>query len=349
MVTGQDLQGIHEKDNKALFFIPKSQNVMEISHFRNLSELTGMEDASFNFQCPVNSFDNQLDSMAFGDNIDHIHDHAGVFDYYKPVIAQSQRPTKQLKTNSWNSSITTDHSLMNLNLSQQSTLLTPKEEMTVSSKISHGFINQKNSGFYEGHGHHGGHDGAKNSVKLTPAQDHILAERKRREKLSQRFIALSALVPGLKKMDKASVLGDAIKHMKTLQEKVKTLEEQIKKRSNTESVVFVKRYEVTADVNESSSSNENSGGPVHDQLPEIEARFIGHDVLIRIHCEKKSGVLEKTLTEIEKLHLSVINSTSMTFANHALDITIIAQMDKSFNMTMKDLMKNLRLALKQFI
>lgn len=126
-------------------------------------------------------------------------------------------------------------------------------------------------------------------------------------------------------MDKASVLGDAIKHLKTLQEKVKTLEEQIKKRPNTESVVFVKRYEMLADVNESSSSNENSGGPIHDQLPEIEARFFGNDVLIRIHCEKKSGVLEKTLIEIEKLHLSVINSTCMTFANYALDITVIAQ------------------------
>jgi hypothetical protein len=31
-------------------------------------------------------------------------------------------------------------------------------------------------------------------------QDHIMAERKRREKLSQRFIALSAIVPGLKKV-----------------------------------------------------------------------------------------------------------------------------------------------------
>ncbi|KAK1316994.1 Transcription factor bHLH25 [Acorus calamus] len=29
--------------------------------------------------------------------------------------------------------------------------------------------------------------------------DHIIAERKRREKLSQRFIALSAIIPGLKK------------------------------------------------------------------------------------------------------------------------------------------------------
>lgn len=32
------------------------------------------------------------------------------------------------------------------------------------------------------------------------AQDHVMAERKRREKLSQRFIALSAILPGLKKV-----------------------------------------------------------------------------------------------------------------------------------------------------
>lgn len=36
--------------------------------------------------------------------------------------------------------------------------------------------------------------------KLSQPQDHIIAERKRREKLSQRFIALSALVPGLQKV-----------------------------------------------------------------------------------------------------------------------------------------------------
>jgi len=36
------------------------------------------------------------------------------------------------------------------------------------------------------------------------SQCHIMAERKRREKLSQKFIAPSAIVPGLKKMDKTS-------------------------------------------------------------------------------------------------------------------------------------------------
>lgn len=38
--------------------------------------------------------------------------------------------------------------------------------------------------------------------KLSKPQDHILAERKRREKLSQRFIALSALIPALENVSK---------------------------------------------------------------------------------------------------------------------------------------------------
>lgn len=181
---------------------------MAISSFRGFSEFVAMEDSSFSFQFPVNSFDDHLDATAnseamFGDNMDQIHAHLSVFDYYKPVMEPSPRPTKQIKTSSWNSSISSDHSLMTPNLSQHGNVVTAKEEMTVSSKINnhHGFTshlqfgNQKNSDF-----NHGVVDGAKSNTKLSPAQDHILAERKRREKLSQRFIALSALVPGLKKV-----------------------------------------------------------------------------------------------------------------------------------------------------
>jgi hypothetical protein len=40
-------------------------------------------------------------------------------------------------------------------------------------------------------------------------QDHIMAERRRREKLSQQFIALSALVPGLKKVNESFKLIDS--------------------------------------------------------------------------------------------------------------------------------------------
>ncbi|KAJ0702157.1 hypothetical protein HanPI659440_Chr14g0526201 [Helianthus annuus] len=119
--------------------------------------------------------------------------------------------------------------------------------------------------------------------------------------------------------------------MKTLQEKVKTFEEQTSKRSNVES----RRFEMVTVGGEISSSDENISC-LSEQLPEIKARFICNDVLIRIHCEKKPSVVEKTLAEIEKLHLSVINRNAVIFANSVLHITVLAQMDKDLTMTAKD-------------
>lgn len=124
-------------------------------------------------------------------------------------------------------------------------------------------------------------------------------------------------------MDKASVLSDAIKYLKQLQERVKALEEQTKKK-NIESVVFVKKSQLLDGDNCVSGENFSSD-PLEEHLPEIEARFCDKNVLIRIHCEKREGALEKSVTEIEKLHLSIINSSVMTFGSCALDITIIAQ------------------------
>ncbi|XP_040967613.1 transcription factor bHLH19 isoform X1 [Gossypium hirsutum] len=176
--------------------------------------------------------------------------------------------------------------------------------------------------------------------RISQSKDHIMAERKRREKLSEKFIALSALVPGLKKMDKATVLGDAIKYMKQLQEKVKTLEEQARQKS-IESVVFVKKYQLLGDINDELSSWDEICAPFDEPLPEIEARFCDQSVLISIHCEKRKGFPEKIISAIEKFNLTVINSNVMTFGSCA-HITIVAQMDMEFCMTVKELVKNLR-------
>lgn len=126
-------------------------------------------------------------------------------------------------------------------------------------------------------------------------------------------------------MDKASVLGDAIKYVKELQERVKMLEEQTKKRT-VESVVFVKKSQLISTEDDSSSSNESSDSRSDEALlPEIEARVSEKDVLIRIHCEKQKGFMGKILGEIEKLHLSVINTSVLPFGNSTFDITVIAQ------------------------
>lgn len=126
-------------------------------------------------------------------------------------------------------------------------------------------------------------------------------------------------------MDKASVLGDAIKYVKQLQESVKVLEEQTKKRT-VESVVFVKKSQLVSSDDDTSSCDENFDGRSSDEsLPQIEARVSEKDVLIRIHCENQKGYVVKILSEIEKLQLSVVNSSVLPFGKSTLDITIIAQ------------------------
>ncbi|GFQ08039.1 transcription factor bhlh25, partial [Phtheirospermum japonicum] len=148
--------------------------------------------------------------------------------------------------------------------------------------------------------------------------DHIVAERKRREQLSQRFVALSTIVPGLKKMDKTSVLGDAIKYLKHLQERVKTLEEQSTKQT-MESVVLVKKSQIMAE--DEGSSDESDELP----LPEIEARVCNSQILLRVHCERQKGVLVNLLGKVEKLNLAVVNTNVTPFGSLALDITIVAE------------------------
>lgn len=124
-------------------------------------------------------------------------------------------------------------------------------------------------------------------------------------------------------MDKASVLGDTIKYVKQLQERVKALEEQTKKRT-VESFVFVKKSQFPGD-DDSSSCDENFDGRSDEALPEIEIKVSDKDVLIRVHCEKQKGVTVNILSELEKLQLSELNTSILPFGNSTLHITIIAQ------------------------
>ncbi|KAK5837333.1 transcription factor bHLH25-like [Gossypium arboreum] len=112
-----------------------------------------------------------------------------------------------------------------------------------------------------------------------------------------------------------------------------------------EYVACVKKHQLLTDSNgDFSSWDEHFSAPFDEPLPEIEARCCDQSVLISIHCEKKKRFLEKIISGIEKCHLTVINSNAMTFGNCALHITIVAQMGMEFCMTIKELVKKLRLA-----
>ncbi|KAB2036898.1 hypothetical protein E1A91_D03G035200v1 [Gossypium mustelinum] len=342
-------------------------DIIHQCHMNSLAELTAGEDITATAFTRGNFKQSSFSSESYSSYPNFTTTNNSVFS----INEASDRPIKQLKTGtSWNSSTITniDHVPVPKKPSSPTShilsfekpaaslpanskqlygidnIVKPKDE-TVCSGNNMNYFGQFQSTNYT----------AKNSrsysMTRSPshAQDHIMAERKRREKLNQRFIALSAIVPGLKKMDKASVLGDAIKYVKQLQERLKVLEEQTKKRT-VESVVFVKKCQLLSADDESSSCEENSDGQSSDAaLPEIEAKVSDNDVLIRIHCEKHKGFIAKILSEIEKLRLSIVNTNALPFGNSTLDITIIAEKDAEFNMTVKDLVKDLRMALLKFM
>ncbi|KAF8049009.1 hypothetical protein N665_2328s0002 [Sinapis alba] len=268
-----------------------------------------------------------------------------------------ERPTKQLKVNS-TSSPSSSSSSGSLTTPQVISFGAPDPKMNVV-ETSFNFSNQAN--MYENAGSKRKECG-NNGGKREPhhLKEHVLAERKRRQKLNERLIALSALLPGLKKADKASVLEDAIKHLKKLQERVKKLEEErVGTKKMDQSVILVKRSQVYVDDDSLSySSTCSAASPLSSSLdevsilkqtmPMIEVRVSDKDLLIRIHCEKKNkGCLIKILSSLEKFCLEVVNSFTLPFGNSTLVITILAKTDNKFSRPIEDVVENIRLALAE--
>ncbi|CAK9142787.1 unnamed protein product [Ilex paraguariensis] len=139
--------------------------------------------------------------------------------------------------------------------------------------------------------------------------NHVEAERQRREKLNQRFYALRAVVPNVSKMDKASLLGDAIAHINELKSKLQSTEsdkddlrnlvESLKKElSSKES-----RYSAPPPPDQDLKMSNHHGSNRVDV--DIDVRIIGWDAMIRIQCSKKNHPAARLMTALKELDLDV--------------------------------------------
>ncbi|GFZ09151.1 basic helix-loop-helix (bHLH) DNA-binding superfamily protein [Actinidia rufa] len=76
-----------------------------------------------------------------------------------------------------------------------------------------------NSGYYDS----SSPDGAQSSA----ASKNIVSERNRRKKLNERLFALRAVVPKISKMDKASIIKDAIDYIQELHDQERRIQAEI--------------------------------------------------------------------------------------------------------------------------
>lgn len=139
--------------------------------------------------------------------------------------------------------------------------------------------------------------------------NHVEAERQRREKLNQRFYALRAVVPNVSKMDKASLLGDAISYIDDLKSRLNRLEsekEKIEKQLDSAK----KELELATPGPPPPPPPDSEAQKITTTLSklidlEIEVRIIGCDAMIRIQCCNKNHPAARIMAALKELDLEV--------------------------------------------
>ncbi|KAL0373829.1 UNVERIFIED_CONTAM: Transcription factor MTB1 [Sesamum radiatum] len=126
--------------------------------------------------------------------------------------------------------------------------------------------------------------------------NHVEAERQRREKLNQRFYALRAVVPTISKMDKASLLGDAIAYVTELQKKLKDMECERERQSR-----------------EPSASEAKPNTETQVRSPTVDIQAAGRNELtLRVSCPLETHPASRVIRAIKDAQATILEARFVT-------------------------------------
>lgn len=141
----------------------------------------------------------------------------------------------------------------------------------------------------------------KSKLEGQPSKN-LMAERRRRKRLNDRLSMLRSVVPKISKMDRTSIVGDAIDYMKELLERIHNLQEEIDANSGELSIFKgLKPNDVLARTS-----------------PQFDVERRNADTRIEIRCMGKPGMLQSTMTTLETSGLEIQQCVISCFDDFSL-------------------------------
>ncbi|BBN20510.1 hypothetical protein Mp_Vg00340 [Marchantia polymorpha subsp. ruderalis] len=156
--------------------------------------------------------------------------------------------------------------------------------------------------------------------------NHVQAERQRREKLNQRFYALRSVVPNVSKMDKASLLGDAIAYIQELQQKLQIMELKCQSvpSSGRPSTSNHRGSRSHLDYSAQTGNTRSLHSYIYilDQKPNVDVELLGMEVMVRVNHLSEAYPTSQLMFALQDLQLEVQHANISTVEDRIFHLVI---------------------------